>query len=578
MHLLLSLTQTMSIFVVVAYLYCKSPWSKPLAINVLGLRHKVYLYFFFAAISIMGTYLGFPVHDAIANTRAIGPVLAGIIGGPVLGTAVGFTGGLHRYFFGGFTAVSCGLSTTMEGLIGGLMHLYLTSRKKPGYIFNPWVTLVTTAFAEVIQMCIILLVSKPFEEALGLVEVIALPMIASSSVGAALFMSIIRDQRNIYDKTAADFSTRAFKIAERTLNLLSKGFNRDTAPEMARIIHEETGVGAVAITDTESVLAFIGHGSDHHIPGSPISSELTTRAIRENRVIFADGENEHYACTLSETCPLNSALVVPLQIDNNVIGTIKLYETRNKLFLNMNKALGEGITGLLSSQLLLSRYEEQKNLLVLAELKLLQAQVNPHFLFNSINTIVSILRKDADRARDLLMNLSSFFRKNLKRRSEMSTLDEELKHVNSYLRLEKARFEDRLSVEMDIDTSLLGLGIPAFTLQPLIENAMKHGISNVLGQGVVRIRAFREGDVALIDIEDNAGTFVQNGDGNGEGDGDGLGIKIVDKRIKVLMGEEYGTCVECVPNEMTRVRVRIPVARPETTAGVVEHDSSADSR
>ncbi len=101
MNLLFSLLQTMAVFLVVAYIYSKSPWFRPLANENLSVRDKVYLYFFFSAISIMGTYLGLPIRDALANTRAIGPVLAGIIGGPVLGTAVGFTGGLHRYFFGG---------------------------------------------------------------------------------------------------------------------------------------------------------------------------------------------------------------------------------------------------------------------------------------------------------------------------------------------------------------------------------------------------------------------------------------------------------------------------------------------
>ena len=101
MNLFLQLFQTMAVFLVVGYLYCKSPWFRPLTNQNLDRRDKVHLYFFFSALSIMGTYLGHPVHGALANTRAIGPVLAGMIGGPVLGTAVGFTGGLHRYFQGG---------------------------------------------------------------------------------------------------------------------------------------------------------------------------------------------------------------------------------------------------------------------------------------------------------------------------------------------------------------------------------------------------------------------------------------------------------------------------------------------
>ncbi|MCE5335399.1 MAG: sensor histidine kinase [Desulfobacteraceae bacterium] len=552
MTLLFSLIQTMSVFLVVAYLYCKSPGFKPLAIESPKLLDKVFLYFFFSAISMMGTYLGLPIQDALANTRAIGPVLAGIIGGPILGTAVGFTGGLHRYFFGGFTALSCGLSTTTEGLIGGLVHLLLVRNNKADHVFDPKVVFLTTIIAEAVQMGIILAVSRPYSEAFELVKVIALPMIATSSTGAALFMSIIRDQRNVYDKAAATFSTKALRIAERTLNILATGFGGETAPEMARIIHEETGVGAVAITDTQSVLAFVGHGSDHHLPGAPIASPLTRRAIAENTVIFADGVHERHVCPLSDSCPLTSVLVVPLTQDNDVIGAIKLYEPRQKRFLNMNKSLGEGIAALLSNQLLLSRYEQQKNLLVMAELKLIQAQVNPHFLFNSLNTIISIIRQDADRARELLIHLSNFFRKNLKRSGNLSTLEEELDHVNSYLKIEKARFEDRLTVEMDIDPSLLHIQLPTFTLQPLIENAIKHGVSNMLEQGKTLIRAYRKEGLAFIEIEDNAGAYEENGGT------DGLGIKIVDRRIKFLMGNSFGTSITCVPNEYTRVTVKIP--------------------
>jgi len=543
----------MSVFLVVAYLYCKSPLFKPLTTDSFRTRDKIYLYFFFSAVSIMGTYLGIPVHDAIANTRAIGPVLAGIIGGPILGTAVGFTGGLHRYFLGGFTAVSCGLSTTVEGLIGGLVHLYLFKKNRTELIFDPKVAFITTFFAEMVQMAIILLVSRPYADAVDLVQVIAIPMILSSSVGTALFMSISRDQKNMYERVAAISSAKAFKIAERTLNFLGRGINQETAVDLAKIIHEETGVGAVAITDKEKVMAFIGYGSDHHKPGGPIVSPLTKAAISENKVIFADGEKDRYTCPLSDACPLNSVLVVPLHIDNDVIGTIKLYEPRNKQFLNMNKTLGEGITNLLSNQLLLSRYERQKNLLIQTELKLLQAQINPHFLFNSLNTIISITRNNATRARELLTHLSNFFRKNLKRGNDLSTLEEELDQVNSYLQIEKARFDDRLAIQIDIDPSLLKLKVPTFTLQPLIENAIKHGISGMLEKGITKVLAYRKDGLAFIEIEDNAGTFHE------KETTDGLGIKIVDRRLKNLFGKDFGTTITCVPNEMTRVTIKIPL-------------------
>jgi two-component system LytT family sensor kinase len=560
MKLIFALLQQMSVFLVVAYLFTKSPAFRPLTGENLRTRHKVLLYFIFSAFAIMGTYFGLPVRDAIANTRAIGAVLAGLIGGPLLGTAVGLTAGVHRYALGGFTAFSCGVSTTVEGLLGGLVHLWLVRRGQQEQIFSPKVAFAATFLAEGLQMLIILLLSRPFDEATALVEVIAVPMMVANSGGAALFISIIRDQKRMYDKFGVMFSARALKIAERTLGILDKGVSpTQSAGEVARIIHEETGVGAVAITDRDKVLAFVGLGSDHHRAGVPIGSELTRRAIRENRVIFADGVHERFACSRSPDCILGSALVVPLRLDNEVIGTIKLYEPKRKLFLNLNRTLGEGIAALLSDQLLRSRYEQQKRLLVTSELKLIQAQINPHFLFNALNTIIAVIRSDAGRARDLLLHLSNFFRKNLKRAGDLATLEEELDHVNSYLKIEKARFEDRLQVMVDVDPQLLSVKIPSFTLQPLIENAIKHGISQLAETGTVRLRAQREDGRIVLVIEDSAGAYCDADEKSG------LGMAIVDKRVKNLCGEEFGVSAACTPGAWTRVTVVLPEGGCQTS-------------
>ncbi|HKK01320.1 MAG TPA: sensor histidine kinase [Desulfuromonadales bacterium] len=552
MKLILALLQQMSVFLVFAYLFTKSPAFRPLTSDSLRPRQKFLLYFVFSVFSILGTYFGLPVKGAIANTRAIGAVLAGLIGGPFLGAAVGFTGGLHRYFLGGFTAVACGVSTTMEGLFGGLFHLFLQRTGHSEQIFSPKIAFAVTFYAEMMQMAIILLLARPFSSALDLVEAIALPMLLANATGAALFISIMRDQKNMYDKFGAIFSAKALKVAERTLGILTRGFSRETAQQIAHIIHDETGVGAVAITNRDTVLAFIGIGEEHHQVGLPIASQLTKRAIQENKVIYADGVSERFHCPRSPSCPLGSALVAPLRVDNEVIGTIKLYEPRHRIFLNMNRTLGEGIASLLSDQLLHSRYEEQKNLLIKSELKLTQAQINPHFLFNALTTIIAVIRKDADQARDLLLHLSNFFRKNLKRSNDMATLEEELDHVRSYLKIEEARFEDRLSVHMALDPDLFPIKIPTFTLQPIIENAIKHGISNMLDQGVITLSARVEDQQLLITVQDNAGTYCPDTECGG------LGMSLVDKRIKNLCGPKYGVEVFCVPEEQTSITIKIP--------------------
>lgn len=147
-----SLMQQMCVYLVIAYLLSKTPLFAPLMQVTVRLPDKLVCYVVFSAFCIMGTYLGFQVQGAIANTRAVGAVLGGILGGPLVGVAVGLTGGLHRYSLGGFTGPACAVSTTVEGLIGGLLHLYLLKRHRADRLLHPMIALATTFVAEITQM------------------------------------------------------------------------------------------------------------------------------------------------------------------------------------------------------------------------------------------------------------------------------------------------------------------------------------------------------------------------------------------------------------------------------------------
>lgn len=556
MQLVLSLLQQMSVSLVIAYLFSKSPLLRPLANYSVRLPHKVLIYIIFSSFCILGTYVGLDIDDAIANTRAVGAVLGGLLGGPLVGFLVGLTGGLHRYTLGGFTDLACAISTTCEGLLGGIVHWRLMRAGKMDALFEPRIAFFTTLYAEILQMVIILLVATPFDKSLLLVRTIATPMILANSCGAALFISMIRDQQQMYEKFSRVFSAKALNIANRTVGIMSQGFTPEASHKIARIIQEETGVGAVAITDTDKILAFIGTGEDHHLPGTPITSAITMRAIERNKVLFADGNAQPYRCSLSPQCQLGSVLVIPLQGDKGVIGTIKLYEPKKRLFLKINHTLGEGIANLLSQQLLAGRLEQQQRLLVQSELKLIQAQINPHFLFNTLNTISAITRQDPGKARDLLLHLSRFFRKNLKRQSGLTTLQEEQEHCRSYLEIELARFGDRLTVQNDIPAHLATLQLPSFTLQPLIENAIKHGISTLLDKGCLHLYTEETQETVTIHVEDNAGAWQPRPAG------DGLGMTIVDRRLKSAFGERYGVTVSWEPEQWTRISVTLPKEQP----------------
>lgn len=553
--LVISLIQQMSLFLVIAYLLSRTPLFTPVVHLSQRFSHRVFVYLLFSCFCILGTYFGQPIHDAIANTRAIGAVLGGLFGGPLVGFLVGLTGGIHRYQFGGFTDLACAISTTTEGLFAGCVYAaFRHHRRFADELYTPQFVFIVTFIAECLQMLILLVVAKPSNEAVDLVKTIALPMLLANSIGAALFMAMISDRKSIRDKFSRTYSARALRLAQRILGVLPD-LTKDSAKQMANILKQETGVSAVAITNKEYVLAFIGEGDDHHLPGTPITSNLTKQAINEDKVVFADGIQIPYQCNCSEHCPLTSALIVPLRCAGEVIGTVKLYESKRRLFLTINRTLGEGIARIIEEQLISSRYQQQETLLTQAELKLVRAQIHPHFLFNALNTIAAVIRKDGRQARQLIIDLSQFLRTSLKHQ-ESVTLADELNGIRAYLNIEQARFGDRLKINIDIPSRWMSMKIPSFTLQPLVENAIKHGLSQTLGVGILSIHTDIEHEQDFLVVEDNAGLYhshIQS-----ECQQTGLGLHIVDTRLQNHFGCDYALRISCQHGQSTQVKIPIP--------------------
>ena len=443
-----------------------------------------------------------------------------------MGLAVGLTAGLHRYSLGGFTDLACGLSTVAEGLVGGLAFV-LWRRLGRGPALAPWLAFATAIVAECTQMIIILLIAQPYADAEALVRLIAVPMILMNAIGCGLFASIVNDQRRSREQHAAHYARLALEVGEKSIALLKSGLNTESAGQLVRILRETLPVSAVAVTDREQVLAFDGLGSDHHRAGSPVGSKETLATVAAGRVHFLDGEREQYRCAISDDCPLSSALVVPLMVEDDVVGTIKLFEPKGRPFPEVYRSFGEGIARLMSAQLLLARLDEQRKLLLSSELKLVQAQINPHFLFNALAAVRAVIRVNPAEGRALIGHLSDFLRSNLKASTPDVTLEEELDHVGAYLEIEKARYGDRLTVNIDVPGDYRPFRVPTFTLQPLVENAIKHGLRDKIDDAVVRISAAREGADLLLAVEDNGGAYQPASSSD-----HGLGLSLVNRRIE----------------------------------------------
>jgi len=552
--LLLKLLQAIAVIGVAAYLFIQTSIFQKLFKRKLSLKEKILMILFFGCISIAGTYLGMPIKGALANTRAVGAIVAGLFGGPIVGLGAGSIAGIHRYFLGGYTDFACGLATAVEGFLAGFLPKITKNRE-----ISPILGMAAGILGEAMQMVIILIFARPFNEAVGLVKVISMPMMSVNSLGIILFIHLVNKAKSDQEKVEALQAHKALKIANQTISYLRHGLNYQSAKATANIILNMSEVDAVAITDIKQILAHVGIASDHHIPGKELLTELTNQVINSGKPIIAN-ISEEIKCKQTG-CPLGSAVVVPLKIRNDVVGTLKFYHSKPNSISPVKVELAKGIAQLLSTQLELGQLEAQAKLKTTAELKALQAQINPHFLFNALNTIIYFSRTDPETSRQLLAHLSEFFRKTLKNDSDFVSLRDELELIRSYLTIERARFGDRLEIKYDIPDELLNIKIPTFILQPLVENAIKHGIAPKIEGGQIIIRVESKGERLYFSVSDTGVGIQENQKEKilvkGFGKGAGIGLSNINERLKTIYGPEF--CLKFLDaTDLTVVYFTIP--------------------
>jgi LytS/YehU family sensor histidine kinase len=322
--------------------------------------------------------------------------------------------------------------------------------------------------------------------------------------------------------------TPALELLDATLPELRRGLTEAAARTVAYELFEKLGYGAVAVTDAHEVLAFVGAGADHHGAGDrPIRPVY--EAIARNAPLLAPlairTECPHPAC------PLGAAAVVPLQLDERAAGAVVAYATRGSPLDETAVATLESIGRHLSSQLQLSELRT-------ATTTALQAQMEPHFVFNALNTIASFIRTEPERARRLVLAFADHLRSRLARPGEFVSLEEELRHVRSYLELEQARFGPQLQVTIDAAPEALQVRVPPLVVQPLVENAIKHGKTDRPLHLLVRARV-RRGRLRITVRDDGRGIARDVLDRvlePGVGEGTGLGLANVDRRLTAHYG------------------------------------------
>lgn len=559
-QLIINLLERLGIFAIIFIFLIHFDTFKRLLTGKATRYEKLSLSIIFGIFGIAGTYMGIPIQDAIANSRLVGVALGGILGGPLVGLSAGIIAGGHRYLIdiGGFAALSCGIATVAEGYVGSLFYHKLKKKQ-----FDAKAAFFVGVTVEALQMLIILLLARPFDSAVLLVRTIAFPMVFVNSIGLAIFVELVSSVFREQERFGAYQAQTALKIALKTLPFLRNGLNHDSASKAAEIILEMTDLDAVAVTDESKILAHKGAEEDHHKPDAPLLTSATRAALASKRIEAPMTKNE-IGCK-NQRCRLGSAIVVPLKKGDRPIGTLKLYRLKENGISSLDMELANGLAHLFSNQIELAEVENQRKLLADAEIRALQSQINPHFLFNAINTIISYTRTSPKTASDLLVKLSEFFRKNINPGNENIPLSSELEHCKAYIAIEKARFENKVRVNYDIDKDILNCGIPPLILQPLVENALRHGILQKQGGGEISIGAHRMNGSIKIFVKDNGAGIASNQlkslfseRTKSNNNGSGIALKNVNARLTAIFGAAHSLSVESEPNKGTIVSFSIP--------------------
>ena len=388
---------------------------------------------------------------------------------------------------------------------------------------------------------------------------LALGVVLGIGIAAAL-AAVWRAVRGRSTGIPEDGMQAALHAATSTLPHLRRGLSGRTAERAVPYLRALTGAAAIALADTRSVLAIDGEGREQVRPGD-LLSRLLERA-RDNRLHIVPR-----LVSSDPTCPLKSAVLAPLVAQDKRIGTlIAFYRSTGRPSHHELRVVQEAAS-LVSAQVELSLVAEQEERLAQAELRALRAQISPHFIYNALAAVAGDIHARPEEARDLLIDFAEFTRYLFRDGRSYVTLGEEIEHVERYLRLEQARFRESLHVTIDVPESTRGTVVPAMSVQPLVENAVRHGVERRAGTGRVTISAqIVGGDVELRVSDDGIGIEPERLGAVLAGAGGGIGVSNVDGRLRATFGERYALRIESDLGEGTTAVMTVPNLRGEIPA------------
>ncbi|MCI1933586.1 MAG: histidine kinase [Atopobiaceae bacterium] len=443
------------------------------------------------------------------------------------------------------------------------------------------------AFFDMVVVALIILL------AWGLtVSNLAATMIAGG--GLAVSIVLVGSTSVVPDNLRSQATERTLRLASKTLDLMKSGLSSDGCKLVCQLLLPETQAAAVAMTDTRETLAYVGENVAYRPPGMSVSEP--TRKVLDSKHMQTFTGIDWHANKESEPSPSvpqeGSArypigVVAPLVVSGRAVGTIKFYFRRGRDVDRTQLAIARGFSELLSTQLSTYALDRQAELTAQAEVKALQAQINPHFLFNTLNTIASFTRVDPTKARNLLREFSAFYRSTLQSSQSLIPLSAELEQTRRYLTIEKARFGESRIVESEhVEPGCEKIPVPGFLIQPIVENSVRHAMRDE-GTLHIDVQVVTDGDDVMIAVADdglgmdedvakrlvdasnrlaeNTRESVLGAGSSGKGSAQGAGIALsnVAERVEHFYGVGSGVEIMSKPGEGTVVTLRLVNASPK---------------
>ncbi|WP_026881700.1 sensor histidine kinase [Clostridium akagii] len=481
----------------------------------------------FSAFAIFETYSGIKVDGSLLNIRTITIVSSGILFGPEVGIITGLVAGSHRFLIDihGVTSLPCLITSIVAGISSG----YINKKISRKYLYIAGISLGMVC--EVLTMILILIMTKPYTLGLSIVSKIALPMILGEvNVGfIILLMQFVDDEKEMI---AGQQSKLALDIANETLPYF-RDINNEALRKICTIIKEHMQADAVSITDKIHVLAYVGVDEDIYNVADKEINGATKAAILNNKILI---NNDN---TKNDHRNLKSAIIIPFEDKNGVSGTLKIYYKNSNKITYSIKALSTGLSQIISTLMEVSKIEQIRETANKAEIRALQRQINPHFLFNALNAITSFIRINPDKARELIINLSNYLRYNLEINDGLIDIKKELKQVMDFVEIEKARFGDKINLVYEIDD--VNIKVPSLIIQPIVENAIIHGILPEKGSGTIKLSVKNCEDKSVKIIIEDTGIGISeeiiHKVYSGNMPENKIGLYNVHLRLKLMYGE-----------------------------------------